>query len=294
MLKITIWRQRLDSQIISRSINIFRHNSDFCVFDLETTGKNPIPSSNPNAPTAAKVLQLAARRYRYDHQARTYQLLTQLNFLLNDPTITEIDPFLTEKVHHISLEHLRSPELAASFGAELVDPLTAWQRFSNVLKGAVALGHNIDAFDIPFIQYDAARWQIEPPFLMADGRPLTRGYAKGTEIFSIDTLPISRLLWHFDNRGADKAGYKLRALADFLNVPTNPSLDHNALGDINTNWLVFLAMLPHLYSYRQRFMSAEGPDQYRGLLPPLRVKIPTPAEYAKMKEELLASREPGA
>jgi DNA polymerase III epsilon subunit-like protein len=285
----------VDQQIVIQTLHVFRENSDYCVFDLETTGKNA--TATARYPTAAKVLQIAARRYRYNHVDRSVKLLAQLNVLLNDPTIEQIDPFLTNEVHHIGMpqirdaamaakfgtEHMSDPAMAAEYRAELVDPRTGWSRFAKLLSGAVAVGHNIDNFDIPFAQYDSARWGLEMPFLTFEGEPLPVGYnPKKTAIHSIDTVKVSRLLWHRDNRGIGKAGYKLRSLANMLHIKTDPALDHNALGDINTNWLLFMAMLPYLRSYQQRFLPPSGspPDQYRRMLPGLRPSIPTAAEYA--------------
>ncbi len=272
----------MDHEIVAHTLDMFKQNSDFCVFDLETTGKSALSSAKGEEPS--KVLQIAARRYRYNHADRTIKLLLQLNVLINDPTILEINPYLTEHVHHIGMEHIRDAAKAAEYGADLVGPVVAWQRFSKLLRGAVALGHNINWFDIPFAQYDAARWGIKLPFRTADKKTLAVGFdPKTMPIMTVDTLLVARLLWHRDNRGRDKAGYKLRSLAKMLHVKTDVALDHNALGDINTNWLVFMAMLPQLRSYAQRFLSTSGPDQYRRMLPPLRVSIPTIEEYATLK-----------
>ena len=272
----------MDQQIVVQTLRIFRANSDYCVFDLETTGKNAVATASK---PAAKVLQIAARRYRYNHADRSVKLLAQLNVLINDPTITEIDPFLTEQVHRIGMEHIRDAAKAAEYGAELVDPRNAWTRFAKLLRGAVAVGHNINNFDIPFAQYDSVRWHVSLPFLTIEGEPLPIGYnPKTTALHAIDTVRVGRLLWHRDNRGSGKAGYKLRSLANMLHVKTDPSLDHNALGDINTNWLLFMAMLPYLRSYQQRFLSpASPPDQYRRMLPGLRPSIPTAAEYETLR-----------
>jgi DNA polymerase III epsilon subunit-like protein len=273
----------MDYEIVKHTLKMFTSNSDFCVFDLETTGKSATPSAKG---TPAKVLQIAARRYRYDQKDRTVSLLTELNVLINDPTIEEIDPYLTEHVHHIGMEHIRNAAKAAEYGAELVEPVVAWNRFSALLRGAVAMGHNINWFDIPFAQYDAARWDLTLPFCTDEGELLPVGYdPKTTGLRSIDTLLVARLLWHRDNRGKDKAGYRLRSLATMLHVKTDPTLDHNALGDIDTNWLVWLAMLdPYLRSFAFRFMNPKKPaNQYRGMLPKLRDSIPTAAQYAELR-----------
>jgi DNA polymerase III alpha subunit (gram-positive type) len=140
-------------------------------------------------------------------------------------------------------------------------------------RGAVLMGQNIISFDNPFGNFDAARWGLR---LELDGDN------------SIDTLLIARQLWSFDNIGRDKAGYKLRSLANKLGVHTDPKLDHNALGDIDTTWQVFLAMLPRLRDYETQFFKGK-PDQYKGRLGGLRPEIPAPYSGPAMTARLAAA-----
>lgn len=239
-------------EYVEFALALFRRGKDFCVFDLETTGKYP--------EKGAKTLQIAARRYHYDHATRTARLIDEMNVFLADPTITEIDPFLTEKVHRIAMVHIRDAGAAAARGARLVSPLDGWRMFSKMARGAILMGQNIISFDIPFANFDAARWQLN---LRLDERR------------AIDTLLLARQLWDLDNKGQNKSGYKLRSLASLLNVRTDPALDHNALGDIDTTWLVFMAELPHLRGYEAKFLRG-APDQYKRALGGLRPTIPGP------------------
>ena len=206
----------MSHQDVKDAIDLYRSNTDFCVFDLETTGKD--------AKKGSKTLQIASRRYRVEGATRTPRLVGELNCFINDPTITEIDPFLTEKIHRIGMIDIRSVAAAAAKGAKLLSPKEAWR--------------------------------LDPDF-------------------TIDTLLIARTLWDLDNAGINKAGYKLRSLATRLNVKTAPTLDHDALGDINTTWLLFLAMQPEITKYGLKFFPKRGePDQYRGSLGTLRASIP--------------------
>lgn len=249
-------------EYVRYALTLFRRGKDFCVFDLETTGKN--------AEKGAKTLQIAARRYHYDHATRTTKLISEMNVFLADPTITEIDPFLTENVHRISIEHIRDAGLAAERGARLVKPVDGWWMFAKMARGTILMGQNIISFDIPFANFDAARWHLN---LKLDGTK------------SIDTLLLARQLWDLDNKGQNKTGYKLRSLARMLNVRTDPALDHNALGDIKTTWLVFLAELPHLRGYEAKFLRG-APDQYKRSLGGLRTSIPKPYSVPSLNARL--------
>jgi DNA polymerase III epsilon subunit-like protein len=249
-------------EYVRHALTLFRQGRDFCVFDLETTGKS--------ADKGAKVLQIAARRYTYDHATRKARLIGEMNVFLADPTITEIDPYLTEKVHRISIEQIRNPAAAAARGARLVTPIDGWWMFARMARNTVLMGQNIIGFDIPFANTDAARWHLN---LKLDGKR------------SIDTLLLARQLWDEDNMGQNKEGYKLRSLARRLNVRTDPALDHNALGDIDTTWLVFLGELPHLRSYEHRFLKGT-PDQYKRSLGGLRESIPRPYSAPSLEARL--------
>jgi len=214
---------------MTHAVDLFKNHNEFCVFDLETTGFKP---SN-----GAKTVQLAARRYRYDHNARRATLLSELNELLDDPAITFIEPTVVA-VHRIEVADLRRRGRP---------PKEVWNKFTKMTSGAVLMGQNIINFDIPFANEDTVRHNLNLRLDIEN---------------SIDTLVIARILWDLDNNGRNKPGYKLRSLADMLNVRTDPALDHDALGDIDTNWQVFLAMLPHIREYEAKFIRG-APNQYK-------------------------------
>jgi len=213
------------------AIDLFKNHSEFCVFDLETTGFKP--------QNGAKTVQLAARRYRYDHDSRRATLLSEINELFDDPEITFIEPAVVA-VHRIEVTDLRKRGRA---------PKGIWNSFEKMTQNAVLMGQNIISFDIPFANADAVRHNKN---LRLDPER------------AIDTLAIAKApgMWHLDNNGRNKPGYKLRSLADMLGVKTDPALDHDALGDIDTNWQVFLAMLPHIREYEAKFLKGT-PNQYK-------------------------------
>ena len=250
---------------VGHCLKLFNEHSDFCVYDLETTGFNP--------EKGAKTLQIAARRYRYDHATRRATLLGEINIFLADPTITEIDPYLTSDVHKIGMIHIRDAKAAAARGARLIAPAEGWKLFAALAQGATLMGQNIISFDNPFANFDAARWGLS---LELDGRN------------SIDTLLLARQIWSLDNMGRNKSGYKLRSLATKQHIPTDPKLDHNALGDINTTWLLFLSMLTELRSYEARFFKGD-PDQYKRRLGGLREVIPGPYSGPALTARLAAA-----
>ena len=208
---------------VEHALALFQGDSEFCVFDLETSSK----LEDPNA----KVMQIAARAYRYDAATRSAKLLGELDCLVNDPTLTTINPGALA-VHGIEIEMLRRSGLS---------PADAWRRFMLLANNRTVVGQNLISFDIPFANREMIRWG-------AKKEPLSEGRA-------IDTLLIARHLF-------DLPSYKLRALATYLGVPTDPAHDHDALADITTTWLVWIAMQPYLRSYNAR-MIAGTPNQYK-------------------------------
>jgi DNA polymerase III alpha subunit (gram-positive type) len=217
----------------------------FCVFDLETTDK----LNNEGG----KVMQLAARRYAWNMATGQYKLVAEMNVLMNDPTMTFLHPKAFE-THGISIADCRDPRAAkAKHGSTVMSPTAAWRQFLAMVDGAILMGQNLIDFDIPFTNRELARFGIRAALDPNN---------------AIDTLLVARDIWSMKS-GYLLSPFKLRSLADRLGVKTDPTLDHNALGDIDTCWKVFIAMLPELRSFGYRFVKGQ-PDQYKGRLDGLR------------------------
>jgi DNA polymerase III epsilon subunit-like protein len=198
-------------------------------------GDRDEPKSGFGVPTG-KVMQIAARRYRWAGEGAG-ELVEELNLYVNDPDLLPccLAPSALA-THRISIERTR---------AEGVSPRAAWGRFLRMAEGSVLMGQNIIDFDIPFTNSELARHSIP---------------ASLDPAAAIDVLLVAREAWSLSSN-------RLRALADRFGVKTDAALDHDALGDIDTCWQVWLAMQPGLRSYRERFLPAKGvPDQYRGRL----------------------------
>lgn len=198
-------------------------------------GERDEPKSGFAVPTG-KVMQIAARRYRWSGEGPG-ELLGELNLYVNDPDLLPccLAPSALA-THRISIERTR---------AEGVSPADAWGRFLALAEGSVLMGQNIIDFDIPFSNSELLRHGIG---------------ASLDPAASIDLLLIAREAWSLSSN-------RLRALATRFGVTTDAALDHDALGDIDTCWQVWLAMQPELAGYRERFLPARGlPDQYRGRL----------------------------
>lgn len=210
---------------------------DFCVFDLETTDK--LETKDENRVPKGKVMQIAARRYRWDRARQQGILLGQLNTLVADPTMTWLDPNAF-KAHKLTIERCQRQGRS---------PQQAWGEFLRLARGAVLMGHNIVKFDIPFANRELER----------NGIPGALDPA-----VAIDTILMARELFNF-KAGFDRKPYSLRELANYLHVRTDPALDHDALGDIDTDWQIFLAMGPYWRSFGFRFLDGE-PNQYKNAL----------------------------
>lgn len=246
----------MSHQYIEHVLKLYSSNTYFCVFDLETTDKldgvHPKGVAHPAGTPTGKTMQLAAQRYYWDHERRRAELIGQINLLIDDPDIKpgpglrgdepdtggagcclNLKAFQT---HHIRIADLRSRG---------VSPLKAWQQFARLANEAVLVGQNIIDFDIPFANRDLKRLGFSKSFVLDERK-------------AIDTLVIARHLW-------DLKSYRLRALANFLGVRTDPALDHDALGDINTTWNVWLALLQPLNTYHARFIAGK-PNQYKRVL----------------------------
>lgn len=242
----------MSHEYVQHALALFGSGRDFLVFDTETTDKMEAthgPGLNHPAGThTGRVMQMAARRYRWDRNTNQVFLVGQMNVLINDPDIKalgdEANPVTggagcclhqrAFETHHIRIADLRKKG---------VSPAQAWTQFMQLASGAVLVGQNLIGFDIPFVNRDLARLGIRGEL---DPR------------MAIDTLIIARHLW-------DLRSYKLRDLATFLGVKTDPSLDHDALGDIDTTWQVWLAMQDGLRRYQARFIVGQ-PDQYKRAL----------------------------
>lgn len=229
----------MSHEYIQHILGLFNTGQDFLVFDTETTDKMDSVHAagfacEAGSPTG-KIMQMAARRYRWDLTTGRVTLVGQMNVLINDPTIRDccLHPRAFE-THHISIADLQRKG---------VSPAQAWREFLKLASGTILVGQNVIGFDVPFVNRDLARLGIRGAL---DAR------------LAIDTLLIARYLF-------DLRSYKQRDLADFLGVKTDAALDHDALGDIDTCWQIWLKMQPAVRSYQARFITGQ-PDQYKRAL----------------------------
>jgi DNA polymerase III epsilon subunit-like protein len=244
-------RPAVDTSAVNQAVRAFERADAVCIFDLETTDK--MEGTHKEGPHAGepygRVMQLAARRY--ERSGDRWRLVEELNILIDDPDVR--DCCLATKaaeVHGISIADLRGPGPNPHLRAvERLAPQTAWKRFLRMADGAPLMGQNIIGFDIPFANRELARHGFT---------------ARLDDSDAIDTLIVARALYDLPV-GHKQPGYRLRSLADRIGVQTDPALDHNALGDIDTCWQVWMAMQDDLDDFRSRFLGRK-PDQYRGSL----------------------------
>jgi DNA polymerase III epsilon subunit-like protein len=241
----------VDTDYTAHARALWAHTSAVCVFDLETTDK--MDALHPDGPhkgqPIGRVMQLAARRYV--RAGSGWRLAGELNVLINDPDIRDccLAP-QAAAVHGISVADLRGPGPNAYLkGIKRLAPKEAWKAFLDLSKGAFLAGQNIIGFDIPFANREMAR----------------HGLSSALEVSqAIDTLLVARAIYDLPV-GRNQPGYRLRSLADRLGVATDPKLDHNALGDIDTCWKVWMAMQEDLERFATKFLGRK-PEQYRGEL----------------------------
>ncbi len=191
-------------------------------------------------------MQLAARRYEWDPGTRTGRLSGELDCLVDDPDVLAccLAPGALN-THHIDIADLRGPGANESLrGALRLSPTEAWGRFLALADGAILCGQNILGFDLPLTLTELSRHGITST-LDPDR--------------SIDVLLLAREVWGLRTN-------KLRSLAGFFGVTTDPAHDHDALADIATTWGVWEKMQDGLLDWDRRFGTGVVPDQYRGRL----------------------------
>ena len=232
---------------VTTALRLAANAEALLVFDLETSDKPDgvhKDGAHTGTPTG-KVMQLAARRYAWDGRAGTGVLTHAMNVMMNDADLLAccLHP-RAEAVHGIAIAELRGPAGNPHLASVVrMSPREAWSDFLALADGAVLMGHNAIGFDIPFANRELARFGL-PPVLDA--------------AVAIDTLLLVQTVLSL---GANR----LRAAADFLEITTDPALDHNAEGDIDTTFEIWKAMLPRCRDFSGRYL-AKGGNPYAGRL----------------------------
>lgn len=232
----------MSHEYLQHALTLFASGRDFLVFDTETTDKlEAVHAAGfvcPAGSPTGKILQLAARRYRWNQATGQIKMVGQVDALINDPETRDccLNPRAFD-VHGIAID----PK--SDLRRKGITPAAAYSQFLKLTSGAVLVGQNVIGFDVPFVNRELARLGIRGAL---DAR------------VAIDTLIIARLLF-------DLRSYKQRDLANFLGVKTDAALDHDALADIDTCWQLWLALQPAIRDYQARFIAGR-PDQYKRAL----------------------------
>lgn len=221
---------RLDALYAQQASELWQGDTEFVVFDTETTDMLKSPTGF--------IMQVAARRYRVD-DAGNIKLVKQMNRLINDPMINKntLAPgaFAT---HRISIEKCRRSGLPAK---------TVWTEFRDLINNATLVGQNIIEFDIPYVNREMKRAGLRTQINPAR---------------SIDTVKVARHLWSIPS-------YKLFELADMLGVPYDLKDLHDALADIDLTWRVWLAIWDRALKQHAYQFFRGTPNQYKRQLPGL-------------------------
>ena len=152
---------------------------DTIVLDIETTGLSP---------TKNKIIEIYALKLdeNLNEKENFYALIK----------IEESIPHFITNMTGITDENLESkgePEK------------TVMQKFHKFIQHDLLVGHNIDKFDLPFLQNACARWDLT----------ITNK--------TFDTLKAARKTFHFDK-------YSLSELANYLQIKSDTF--HNAKDDV--------------------------------------------------------------
>ena len=158
---------------------------DFAVVDIETTGFSPQNDS---------VLEVAAVKVRNGKISEKFQSLVYAGFI----------PYHATRIHGIDIDMVSDAPSREEVSA----------RFSGFVENCVLIGHNIDAFDMPFLC---------AAFNFSSGRPC------------VDTLKISRRMFPLQKT------HRLSALAERLGVTGGNY--HRALDDALVTAKIFLELL---------------------------------------------------
>lgn len=228
---------RLDPDYAKQAAELWQGDTEFVVFDTETTDMLKSPTGY--------VMQIAARRYRVD-DAGNIRLIKEMNRLINDPVINKqtLSSFERDgkpgafETHHISITDIRRKGLP---------PKQVWGEFRDITRNATLVGQNIIGFDIPYVNRELKRNGFRTHL---------------NEMRSIDTVIVARHLW-------SRQSYKLFELADFLGVRYDKTKLHDALTDIELTWGVWLAIWEKaLKAHAYQFFRGT-PNQYKRQLPGL-------------------------
>ncbi len=158
---------------------------DVAVVDIETTGFSPRNDS---------VIEVAAVKIRNGKIADKFQSLIYTSFI----------PYYATRVHGIDIDMV----------ADAPSRETVAVRFSGFVEDCILAGHNIAAFDLPF---------------------LCTAFKFDAQEFCVDTLKISRMLFPGERT------HRLAAVAERLGVKN--ARYHRALDDALVTARVFLELL---------------------------------------------------
>ena len=221
---------RFDPEYVKAAAALWQNDTEFVVFDTETTDMLKSPTGY--------IMQVAARRYRVD-DAGNIRLVKEMNRLINDPLINEktLAPGAFD-THKISISATRRHGLPAK---------VVWTEFREMIYNATLVGQNIIGFDIPYVNREMRRVGLRTQL---------------NEARTIDTVKIARHLWSMPS-------YKLFELADFLGVNYSAGDLHDALADIDLTWRVWLAIWDQALKAHAFQFFRGTPNQYKRQLPGL-------------------------
>ncbi len=168
------------------------NQQQFVIFDIETTGLDYLMGN--------QVIELAGQKIVHG------EIVDEFHELINPSVPVEDGAY---RVHGLSNMFL------AENGGNAQD---IFSRFVEFTHNTVLVGHNIINFDLPFLNNDLTRYELQP-----------------LSNFAVDTLLMARTLL------PQLPNHKLGTVA--LHFGVDPSGAHRAMVDVEMNKKVFLKML---------------------------------------------------
>jgi len=205
ILEEKVESSELEREVAKEIIHLLKEDNSkiYIVFDLETTGLKPC--------SWGRIIEIAAVKIRIDTKNHRFEIYDEFHALIN-PAMKI--PKKISKITGITTEMVENKESIYEVLPKFVDFIE---------EGSLLSGHNIKAFDIPFL--DAA----------VDKFKFNRPDYKSKVVQLVDTLHLSReKLPNLDN-------HKLKTIADYFSISIENH--HRAIDDARANAQVLIELL---------------------------------------------------
>jgi DNA polymerase-3 subunit alpha (Gram-positive type) len=205
ILEGKIESSKIEKEVAKEIILLLKEDNSktYIVFDLETTGLKPC--------SWGRIIEIAAVKLNIDNKNNTFEICDEFHSLVN-PAMKV--PKKISKITGITTEMIKDKESIYEVLPRFVDFIE---------EGSLLSGHNIKAFDIPFLDAAVDKFKFNRPDYKS----------KIDQI--VDTLYLSR------EKLPNLENHKLKTIADYFSI----SIDnhHRAIDDARANAKVLIELL---------------------------------------------------